>query len=87
VIYESMYGNTEQIGKAVGDGNGELMPVDVIEVGIPPTALAADIGLVVVGGPTHGLGMSRPATREDAAKQVQSPLVSSGIGVRDGSAH
>jgi hypothetical protein len=27
--------------------------------------------------------MSRPATREDAAKQVQSPLVSSGIGVRE----
>lgn len=83
VIYESMYGNTEQIGKAVGDGLGELMPVDVIEVGIAPTGLAADVGLVVVGGPTHALGMSRPATREDAAKQAQSPLVSSGIGVRE----
>jgi hypothetical protein len=44
VIYESMYGNTEQIGKAVGDGLGELMPVDVIEVGVAPTGLAADVG-------------------------------------------
>ena len=83
VIYESMYGNTERIGKAIGAGLGEVMPVDVIEVGIAPTALAADVGLVVVGGPTHALGMSRPTTREDAAKQAQSPLVSPGIGVRE----
>jgi hypothetical protein len=83
VIYESMYGNTEQIGKAVGEGLCGVMPVDVVEVGSAPTELSADIGLIVVGGPTHALGMSRPATREDAAKQVQSPLVSNGIGVRE----
>lgn len=83
VIYESMYGNTEQIGKAVADGLGEVMTVDVVEVGSAPTELSPDIGLIVVGGPTHALGMSRPATREDAAKQAQSPLVSSGIGVRE----
>ena len=40
VIYESMYGNTEQIGKAVGDGLGEVMPVDVVEVGSAPTELS-----------------------------------------------
>jgi hypothetical protein len=83
VIYESMYGNTEQIGRAVGDGLGEVMPVDVVEVGSAPTEMSPDIGLIVVGGPTHALGMSRPATREDAAKQARSPLVSSGIGVRE----
>jgi hypothetical protein len=83
VIYESMYGNTEQIGKAIGDGLAEVMPVDVVEVGSAPTELSSDVGLIVVGGPTHALGMSRPATREDAAKQAQSPLVSAGIGVRE----
>lgn len=83
VIYESMYGNTEQIGRAIGDGLAEVMPVDVVEVGSAPTELSPDIGLIVVGGPTHALGMSRPATREDAAKQAQSPLVSSSIGVRE----
>jgi flavodoxin-like protein len=83
VIYESMYGNTEQIARAIGDGLGERMPVDVIEVGVAPTTLAADIGLVVVGGPTHAFGMSRPGTRASAAKEAESPLVSSGIGVRE----
>jgi hypothetical protein len=83
VIYESMYGNTEQIAQAIGAGLAEVMTVDVVEVGSAPTELSPDIDLIVVGGPTHALGMSRPATREDAAKQAQAPLVSSGIGVRE----
>jgi hypothetical protein len=76
VIYESMYGNTEQIARAIGEGLAERMPVEVVEVGVAPTTLATEVGLVVVGGPTHAFSMSRPGTRE-------SPLVSSGIGVRE----
>jgi hypothetical protein len=83
VIYESMYGNTEQIGRAIGAGLAEVMPVDVVEVGSAPAALSSEIGLIVVGGPTHALAMSRPTTREEAAKQARSPIVSSGIGVRE----
>ena len=83
VIYESMYGNTEQIARAIGEGLAERMQVDVVEVGVAPTTLAADVGLVVVGGPTHAFGMSRPGTRVSAAKEAESPLVSSGIGVRE----
>lgn len=83
VIYESMYGNTEQIARAIGDGLAERTTVEVIEVGIAPTALAPDVGMIVVGGPTHAFGMSRPGTREAAAKEVESRLVSSGIGVRE----
>jgi hypothetical protein len=83
VIYESMYGNTEQIARAIGDGLAEVMAVDVVEVGEAPTTLAADVGLIVVGGPTHAFGMSRPGTRAAAAREVQTPLVSSGIGVRE----
>ena len=45
--------------------------------------LAPDVGLVVVGGPTHAFGMSRPGTREAAAKEAESPLVSDRIGVRE----
>jgi hypothetical protein len=83
VIYESMYGNTEQTGRAIGAGLSELMAVDVVEVGTAPATLASDVGLIVVGGPTHAFGMSRPGTREAAAKEAESPLVSSGIGVRE----
>jgi hypothetical protein len=65
VIYESMYGNTEQIARAIGEGLGDRMQVEVVEVGAAPTTLAADVGLVVVGGPTHAFSMSRraPASR------------------------
>lgn len=83
VIYESMYGNTEQIARAIGDGLAERTTVEVIEVGIAPTALAPDVGMIVVGGPTHAFGMSRPGTRLSAAKEAESPVVSSGIGVRE----
>ena len=83
VIYESMYGNTEQIARAIGEGLAERMQVEVVEVGVAPTKLAADVGLVIVGGPTHAFSMSRPGTRASAAKETESPLVSSGIGVRE----
>jgi hypothetical protein len=83
VIYESMYGNTQQVGQAIGDGLAEVMAVDVIEVGAAPTTVAPDVGLIVVGGPTHAFGMSRPGTRAAAAKDAESPLISSGIGVRE----
>src|SRR6266508_4456720 len=42
-----------------------------------------DVDLVVVGGPTHAFGMSRPGTRQDAARQAERPLVSAGSGLRD----
>jgi Flavodoxin domain len=83
VIYESMYGNTEQIARAIGEGLAEQTTVEVVEVGIAPTALPADVGMIVVGGPTHAFGMSRPGTREAAAKEIETTLVSSGIGVRE----
>jgi len=83
VIYESMYGNTQQIAGAIGEGLAEVIAVDVFEVGTAPTPLPADVGLLVVGGPTHAFGMSRAGTRADAAKHATSPLVSQGIGVRE----
>lgn len=83
VIYESMYGNTEQIAKAIGEGLADSRTVEVLEVGTAPSGLLHDVGLIVVGGPTHAFGMSRPGTREAAAREVKSPMVSSGIGVRE----
>jgi hypothetical protein len=83
VIFESMYGNTERIARAIGDGLAERTTVAVVEVGAAPVALAPDVGVIVVGGPTHAFGMSRPGTREAAAKEVESRLVSNGIGVRE----
>lgn len=70
VVYESMFGNTEQVARAVADGLAEHLDVQLIEVGGQAPAPMLDLlDLVVVGGPTHAFSMSRAGTREDARRQ------------------
>jgi hypothetical protein len=69
IVYESMFGNTEQVARAVADGLGEYLDVQVVEVADAPAPIADLLDLVVVGGPTHAFSMSRPGTREDARRQ------------------
>ena len=83
VVYESMFGNTQAIADAVADGLSDRMRVEVLEVGAAPTTIDDDVALLVVGGPTHAFGMSRPQTRQDAARQAAEGLVSRGIGLRE----
>lgn len=83
VIYESMYGNTEAVAEAIGRGIGEHGNVDVLEVGGAPAGLPAGLALLVVGGPTHAFGMSRPSTRADAARQAGRAMISAELGVRE----
>jgi hypothetical protein len=83
VVYESMFGNTQVIADAIADGLAGRMRVDTVEVGVAPASIGDDVGLLVVGGPTHAFGMSRQGTRQDAAKQAKEGLVSTGIGVRE----
>jgi flavorubredoxin len=63
VLYESLFGNTEAVAKAIADGLAPFGEVAIAQVGEAPRALAAEADLVVVGGPTHGHGMSKPASR------------------------
>lgn len=72
IVYESMYGNTRLVAEAIGRG---LAPAEVILV---PTAQAAgvdlsQVDLLVVGGPTHVHGMSRPSTRQGAIGAAVTP--------------
>ena len=83
VVYESMFGNTQAIAKAIAEGLSDRMRVEALEVGVAPTTIDDDVELLVVGGPTHAFGMSRPQTRQDAAKQATAGLVSRGIGLRE----
>ena len=39
--------------------------------------------MLLVGGPTHAFGMSRPATRNSAREQADGSVVSTGRGVRE----
>ena len=68
VVYESMFGNSEKVARAVATGVGEVMPVDVVDVEHAPTDLSG-VDLVLAGGPTHAFSMSRTTTRRDARTQ------------------
>ena len=70
VAYESMFGNTERIARAVAAGlRLEGVDTTVLDVSLAGAADLADVDLLVVGAPTHGFSLSRPATRRDAVRQ------------------
>lgn len=69
VVYESMFGNTHAVAEAVTEGLRTAVDTSLVDVGDAPLAIPDDIDLVVVGGPTHAFGMSRPSTRESAVDQ------------------
>jgi len=82
VVYESMFGNTEAIAKAIAEGLKVHGDVEVVEIGAAPN-LGSDVALLVVGGPTHAHGMSTPDSRADAARRAGDRLVSHGVGARE----
>ena len=66
VVYESLFGNTREVARAIGDGIREARPgarVDVLSVDEAPRS-PAGFDLVVVGGPTHFLGVTSRLSRE-----------------------
>lgn len=84
IVYESMFGNTRCIAEAVAAGLAETgVLVEVVEAGAAPDALLPDVGLLVVGGPTHAFGLSRPSTRRSAAQWRGSSVTSIEAGLRE----
>ena len=83
VVYESMFGNTRAVALAIADGIAGHMPVDAVEIGEAPVTIPDDVGLLVVGGPTHAHGMTTPKSRADAAQRAGERLVSHGQGMRE----
>jgi flavodoxin len=83
VVYESMFGNTEAIAIAIRDGLAARMEAELVEVSRAPSTLPHDVSLLVAGGPTHAFGLSRDATRQDAAQKSTEPVVSAGQGLRE----
>ena len=67
VVVESMWGNTRTVAEAVASGLGDA--TEVLEVRKAPFELPDDVGLLVVGGPTHAFSMSRSSTRHDAVER------------------
>ena len=80
VVYESMYGNTEEVAKAVAEGLARYLEVTAVEVSGDPQVSGLD--LVVVGGPTHAFTMSWASTRSDAATRERRAVISQ-VGIRE----
>jgi hypothetical protein len=89
VIYESMFGNTRRVAEAVAAGLSARLGADRVSVLEAGAAAAADrapvegVDLVVVGGPTHAFGLSRPSTRRSAADVDRDAAVPTGAGLRE----
>jgi len=81
VVYESMFGNTEAIARAVAERLEMNFDVIVAEVNAMPTARDAD--LLVVGAPTHAFSLSRPRTRADAARHGTVKAGAAAVGIRE----
>jgi len=83
VVYESLFGDARTIAQAVADGLSTLLPAEAVAAGEAPAELGDDVGLLVVGGPNHGLGMPRPATREGAVKQYGADITDTDSGLHE----
>lgn len=74
VIYESMFGNTELIARAVGKGIGaEGAEVHLVDVREHEAYELTTYDVVVVGAPTHALTLSRPSSRRKAVEDGADP--------------
>src|SRR3954454_11484676 len=71
VVYESMFGNTRAVAEAIAEGLMESCPTTVSVVGAVKREDVEWATLLVVGGPTHTWGMSRPQTRSAAAMRTR----------------
>jgi hypothetical protein len=84
VIYESMFGDNQQVAREIAAGLAEAgVATEAIEVGAAPSTIVPDVDLLVVGSPNHAWSLPRPSTRQDAAAKADGPLVSQGTGVRE----
>lgn len=67
VVYESFFGNTESIARAIAGGlRLEGLSAEAVDVADDPAIDTSAYDLLVVGGPTHAFALSRPSTRDDA---------------------
>jgi hypothetical protein len=73
IVYESMYGNTHKIATAIAEGLGSALDVVIVPVSAASGDMVDHADLLVVGGPTHVHGMSRPVTRAGAVEAVEKP--------------
>jgi flavorubredoxin len=76
VVYDTKFGNTEKIAKVLAEGMKEQgVAVDCFKIGEVEISKLNGYDFLVVGGPTQGLGISKPM--KDFLKELES------AGIRD----
>ena len=81
IVVESYFGNTRAIAEAVAAGLIEgSVDAQVVDVSQAPSALPADLDLLVLGAPTHNRGLPTATSRAKACEQAGSGEASHGIG-------
>ena len=83
IAYESLFGNGEAIARAVGEGLDSHGSVRIADVRDTPAKIDDTIDLLVVGGPTHQLGLTRPASRQQAAGTYPEAPAAAATGLRE----
>ena len=71
VVYESMFGSTHEVARAIAEGLGGDADVSLVPVAEASPESIGSAELLVVGGPTHMHGLASPRSREMAAKQAE----------------
>ena len=62
VVYDTQYGNTERVARAIAQGLGDHLAVDLLAATVALGQPASSPDLLLIGGPTQRHGMS-PALR------------------------
>ena len=62
VAYDSAYGNTEQVARAIGDALGSNDDVEVVRVGDLRPSQLTGLTLLIVGSPTQKFSPTGPTT-------------------------
>lgn len=73
IIYDSVYGNTEKIARAIAEAITPSNEVKVLRAGEANPPELASIGLLIVGSPTHG-GRPTPAIQDLLNKMAKASL-------------
>jgi hypothetical protein len=68
-----MFGNTRRVAEAIGSGLASIGDVSVSRATETSHAEAKAADVLVVGGPTHAHGMTRPQSRANAVELAHRP--------------
>ena len=80
IVVESYFGNTRRIAECVSEGlRGVGFEPAIIDVQAAPTRLPTALDLLIVGAPTHDLGMSTCESRQAACARSGQPEPAQGV--------